>query len=167
MTRTAQPPAMVISHIHQIPLLIQYRHGQALCELVRAERISDETFRLLYSPGFVQGIAAGDEFRLVGRDGAFEVTHRAGNLAVQVLCRQLIGPWKVDLTRLVAALGGVLDGSIDKGLVFTIPRSAAVARLEALLNRFARENPDLAWGYGNMTAGDRRAAALPRTRRSF
>jgi hypothetical protein len=158
---------MVMSNVHQIPLLIQYRNGRALREMVRAERIGDETFRLLYSPGFVQGIAAGDEFKLLDRDGAFEVTHRAGNLAVQVLCRQLIGAWKVDLTRLLTALGGVFDGSIDKGLVFTIPRSVALVRIEEILNRFAQEHPDCAWGYGNMTSSDRRQTSAPRLRRSF
>jgi hypothetical protein len=157
---------MVISYVHQIPLLIQYRDGQALRELVRAERLSDETYRLLYSPGFVQGIAAGDEFRVVNQDGAFEVTQQSGNLAVQVLCRQLIAPWKVDLTRLLMAVGGVLDGAIDKGLVFTIPRSAGVGRIEEILNRFAQEHPDFAWGYGNMSVLDRRTTTLSRLRRT-
>ena len=55
-------------------LLIEYRHGLPLKEPVHAESVGRGTYRLLYTPGLIQGIAAGDEFRLVGDDGSFEVT---------------------------------------------------------------------------------------------
>jgi hypothetical protein len=131
-------------------LLIEYRDGRPLKEPVHAEALGSQRFRLLHSPGFVQGIAAGDEFRLLTEDGAFEVLHRAGNVAVQVFSPEPVASFRAELTQRVESLGGVLDGGIEQGLVFTIPVRVGFRMIEALFNRAAAEHAGLEWYYGNV-----------------
>jgi hypothetical protein len=116
-------------HVH---LLIEYRDDKPAVEPIHAAELSDSRYRLLYSPGFVQGIAAGDEFRLLDEHGAFEVTRRAGNLAVQVFSSESVAPVVEELTRSVFCLGGVLDGLIERTTVFTIPVAAGFPASDGL-----------------------------------
>ena len=131
-------------------LLIEYRQGQPIKEPVHVEEIGDGLFRLLHSPGFVRGIAAGDEFRSVGADGAFEVIRRGGNLAVQVFSAEAVEPLRAELTERVARLGGSLDGAIERGLAFTVPVSAGFPAVEAVFNRWVAEHPGWEWYFGNV-----------------
>jgi hypothetical protein len=78
-----------VGHEQHILLLIEYRKGHPVREPVHAESLGDGLFRLLYTPGLVQGIAAGDEFRLVDADGAFEVVRRKEALRLHCLLREM------------------------------------------------------------------------------
>lgn len=131
-------------------LLIEYADGRPLQEPVHAEEVGGEVFRLLYSPGFVQGIAAGDEFRLLGADGAFEVVRRGGNLAVQVFSDEAVAPRQAELAGRVARLGGTLDGAIEQGLAFTVPVTAGFPAVEALFDGWVAEHPGWEWCFGNV-----------------
>jgi hypothetical protein len=136
-------------HEH-IWLLIKYQRGQPLKEPVHAESVGNGVYRLLYTPGLVQGIAAGDEFRLVGDDGAFSVHRRGGNLAVKVLSMQGVGPLKSELATRVASVGGWLDGAIDKALAFTVPVAVGFPAVEAIFNNWVAEHPGWEWYYDNV-----------------
>jgi hypothetical protein len=131
-------------------LLIEYRQGQPIQEPVHVQEIGQGRFRLLYSPGLVQGIAAGDEFRIVGNDGAFDVTRRGGNLAVQVFSTAPVAPLRAVLEERVARLGGTLDGAIEHGLVFTVPVSVGFPAIEAVFNTWADEHDGWEWYFGNV-----------------
>lgn len=133
-----------------IRLLIEYRKGQPLTEPVHAESLGDGMYRLLYTPGLVQGIAAGDEFSLVGDEGAFRVRRRGGNLAVQLYSKQPVASFRTELAALVASLGGWLDGAIEKGLVFTIPVTVGFSAVEKLFDTWVAEHPGWEWYYGNV-----------------
>lgn len=133
-----------------LPLLIEHRQGEPLKEPVHAEELGGGLFRLLHSPGFVQGIAAGDEFRLSGEDGTFEVTQRGGNLAVQVFSAEPVAALRAELAERVARLGGSLDGSVERGLVFTVPVSIGFPAVEAVFNRWVAEHPGWEWYFGNV-----------------
>ena len=139
-----------MSQERHLLLLIEYRKGQPLKEPVHAEEIGGGAFRLLFAPGFVQGLAAGDEFRLVGEDGAFEVTRRGGNLTIQVFCTQPVAPFQAELAARVAHLGGSLDGAIERGLSFTAPLSAGFSAIEAAFNQWTAEHPAWEWNFGNV-----------------
>lgn len=140
-------PEVVSDHVL---LLIQHHDGRPRQEPVHAEPLGAGIYRLLFSPGFVQGIAAGDEFRVLDEDGAFEVVRRSGNLAVQVYSDESVESFKQQLEEKVRALGGVLDGSIDRGMVFTIPLSAGFVAIEALFNEFVASSAGVSWFYGNV-----------------
>ncbi len=133
-----------------VALLVEYRNGEPLLENVEAEALGNGCYRLLFSPGFVQGIAAGDEFKLLNEDGEFEVIKRAGNVVVQVFSNELIEPYKDELTKTVENLGGTLDGSIERGMVFTIPVAAGFKQIESLFNEFIAKTPTTQWLYGNV-----------------
>jgi hypothetical protein len=105
---------------------------------------------LLHSPGFVQGIAAGDEFQILDQQGAFRVLHRSGNIAVQVFSEVPVDPIVGEFTRRVAEIGGVLDGRIERGMVFTIPIQAGFPTIEALFNELVAAHAGMEWFYGNV-----------------
>ncbi len=132
-------------------LFIQYgSNGKPRREPVHAERLLNGNYRLRHSPGFVQGIAAGDEFRVLNEIGEFEVVRRGGDVAVQVYSRTAVESYKVPLSKKVAAIGGWLDGSIDRGMVFTIPSSAGLGVIESIFNEFQSVTPGTEWMYGNV-----------------
>jgi hypothetical protein len=131
-------------------LFVEVVNGKPLKEPVHAADLGGGRFRLLYSPGLVQGIAAGDEFRLRDEDGRFEILSRAGNLALQVFSKEPVAPLRAELVARVAALNGRLDGEIAKGLAFTIPLAAGFAAIEAVFNRWVQEHPGWEWYYGDV-----------------
>jgi hypothetical protein len=135
---------------HHLHLLIEYRQGRPLREPVHVEEIGGGVYRLLYSPGFVQGLAAGDDFRLIGDDGSFEVTRRGGNLAVQVFSAESVAPFRAELVERVTGLGGTLDGAIEQGLSFTVPISVGFRAIEAVFDQWVAEHAGWEWYFGNV-----------------
>jgi hypothetical protein len=98
----------------------------------------------------VLGIAAGDEFRLLDEDGNFEIVRRSGNIAVQVFSRNPVDPVVEEVRRRVATIGGVLDGRIERGMVFTVPIQAGFSAIEELFNALVKDRPEMEWLYGNV-----------------
>ncbi len=59
--------------------------GNDVVESLLVEPAGEGVYRLLRSPGLVDGLAAGDVFRLLPCDEApFEILERGGNVAVQI-----------------------------------------------------------------------------------
>jgi hypothetical protein len=142
-----------MSEAHAL-LLVENKDGRPSQEPVHAERLPSGALRVVSSPGFVQGIAAGDEFRLLDGNGAFEVTHRAGNVAVQLFSSSPVAPYVSALSARVQELGGWLDGSIERGLVFTLPITAGFPAIERLFQTWVAEQPGWEWAFGNVYAED-------------
>src|SRR5690242_2215903 len=135
-------------------LLVDVVNGKPAKEPVHVADLGEGRFRLLYSPGLVQGIAAGDEFRLRDGDGRFEVLSRSGNLALQVFSSAPIGELRAELAARVSRLGGTLDGAIEQGLSFTVPLTAGFPAIEAVFNSWVNEHPGWEWYYGNVYSTD-------------
>lgn len=133
-----------------VDLLIEYRDGKPAKEPVHVVDLGDGRFHLLYSPGFVLGIAAGDEFRLLDEDGKFEIICRSGNVAVQVYSRSPVNPAVQEVTQRVSEIGGALDGKTERGMVFTIPVKAGFPVIEETFNAIVKDYPDMEWFYGNV-----------------
>lgn len=143
-----------------VDLLVEYRCGRPIVETVHAERLDNGHYKLLHSPGLVQGIAAGDEFRFTGGNGAFEVLSRGGNVAVQVYAHAGVATFARELEDSVRAIGGVLDGVVTKGMVFTIPVGVGFEAIEPLFDKFVADRPGVQWMYGNVYADARGQAPL-------
>jgi hypothetical protein len=141
ITMTAQ------RHVH---LLVDGAGGKTVQEPVHVVDLGDGRFRLLHSPGFVQGIAAGDEFQTLDEHGAFRILHRSGNIAVQVFSEVSVDTVIEEFARRVAEIGGVLDGTIERGMVFTIPIRACFPTIEALFNELVAAHAGMEWLYGNV-----------------
>ena len=135
---------------HHLLLFVDLVNGKAAKEPVHVAGLADGRFRLLYSPGLVQGIAAGDEFRLLDDDGRFEVTSRSGNLAIQVFSPVRVDELRDELVARVVRLGGRLDGAIERGLAFTVPIATGFAAIEEVFNGWIEEHAGWEWHYGNV-----------------
>ena len=57
---------------------------------------------------------------------------------------------KIELEQQVKRLGGVLDGGIERGLVFTLPVSVGFPVIEDCFNRWVDEHPGWEWYFGNV-----------------
>jgi hypothetical protein len=126
-------------------------HGAEGVEPVHVEVIGPSRYRMLYSPGFVLGVAAGDEIELLDDAGHFRVLHRGGNVAVQIFSNEPVQPFREELaTEVRSRLSGSLDGGIARGLVFTIPLSTGFQAIEELFDNFVRAHPGVEWLYGNV-----------------
>jgi hypothetical protein len=130
--------------------------GPGEVEPVHVAPISGRTYRVLFSPGLVYGVAAGDEVE-VQADGSFSVVRRGFNLAVRVLSRHGVAACAPALIRRVQDLGGRLDGRVAHGLVFTIPIAAGFGATERVFREAAQAHDGLVWEYANVYDADGRA----------
>ncbi|MEM8610320.1 MAG: DUF4265 domain-containing protein [Myxococcota bacterium] len=119
-------------------------------EPVHVEQLEGSLVRLLYSPGWVDGVAAGDILRLLDDNGRFEVVERSGNVAVVVFSEYAIAPHLDAIAQDVTRLGGRIDGGLERSLVATIPISATLETIERVFDRWVAEQPDLVWWYNNI-----------------
>lgn len=131
-------------------LLIDYRQGQPLKEPVHVQHLEGDMYRVLYSPGLVQGVAGGDDICMLNDDGKFEVVRRGGNLAIQVFSNDPVESLRDELAQQVAKLDGVLDGAIEHGLVFTVPVAEGFPAIESVFNAWVDQHPGWEWYYGNV-----------------
>ena len=119
---------------------------------VEVVALGDDDYRVLYSPGFVEGVAAGDVIRVHdATTGAFTVITRGGNVVVKISSPDpFAGTQLDDATADLAALGGRFDGAIETAAVWTIPVTASFRRIEEAMNRIVRRIPGSEWWYGNV-----------------
>ena len=141
-----------MSHPNHVALFVEFHNGKPFRENVHVKHLDADRYRLLHSPGFVQGIAAGDEFRLLDEIGRFEVTHRSGNLVIQVFSDEPVVSFEPELTEQVNALGGWRDGGIERGVVFSIPVDVGFSAVEQLFDGLASRwaVAGFTWVYGNV-----------------
>jgi uncharacterized protein DUF4265 len=129
--------------------------GKPFYEEVPVDPIGPDRFRVLASPGLLDGLAAGDVFERRA-DGRFEVIERSGNLAVQIWYPDEDLGKRVDAELLpdVQALGGWLDGRTKGGSVLTFPLSAGFPRIEKALDEWVATAPAARWSYANVYDAD-------------
>ena len=111
-------------------------------------------YRLLSSPGFVEGLAAGDEFELsADAPQGYRVLARGGNLCVWFYFHRDVdagSPETADISRTAAALGGRVDGGWSRMLVITVPLTAGWSAIEASMNEAVERLGASSWLYGNV-----------------
>jgi hypothetical protein len=124
-------------------------NGQRTYEPVHVVVVRDGVRRVLFTPGMVYGIAAGDEIELT-EGGEFKVLRRGQNLAVRVFSEEPIAQYLPRLQAEVQPLGGRIDGQVKHGAAFTIPVSAGFKSVEAIFVSFVNDHPSCIWEYGNV-----------------
>ena len=120
-----------------------------MVEEVLVERMGDNRYRIVSSPGMVQGLAANDIIALDGEHPTnFRLLRRGGNVCIHVFCAILQrDAIEVALTRELGRIGGVLDGTMgETGLCYTISVQAGFSVIEAALERVVGEE----WSYSNI-----------------
>jgi hypothetical protein len=125
--------------------------GQPVFEEVPVEVLGPARYRLLASPGILDGLAAGDVFTVDPQSSLYRVHEHGGNLCVQVWYPglDLAGRVDAELTPGVTALGGTLDGREQELSSFTIPLSAGIPTIEALLSGWVDTADGATWSFGN------------------
>jgi Domain of unknown function (DUF4265) len=121
-------------------------------EVLPAEPLSRGCYRLLASPGLVEGVAAGDELELVPAEPAgYRVLRRGGNLCIWVYVPDP-PPQETDarLSRAGSSLQGYLDGGNTGLRILTVPVSVGFARIETVLEAVVAELGNASWAYGNV-----------------
>ena len=123
-------------------------------EKLLVEQIGPDRFRLVYSPGFVEGLAAGDVIELSAEDRlGYRIVERAGNLCVWFFFNRLgqnRGPEAERLREEVERIGGWLDGGGAYLLIFTIPVSAGFPAVERVFDAAVTRIAGSEWLYGNV-----------------
>jgi hypothetical protein len=128
--------------------------GEPVFEPVHVRPLGGRRYVVEYTPGLAYEVAAGDEVELAD-DGAYTVTKRAGNVAVRVLSAASLASFEAALTSEVrAALGGRLDGRIDRGLAYAVPVQIGFPAIERVFQNFVAATPGATWEYGNVYAED-------------
>jgi hypothetical protein len=125
--------------------------GQPVFEEVPVEVLGPARYRLLASPGILDGLAAGDVFVVDPISSLYRVKEHGGNLCVQVWYPglDLAGRVDAELAPGVTALGGTLDGREQELTSFTISLAAGIPVIEALLNGWVDSADGATWSFGN------------------
>lgn len=130
-------------------------NGQPVFEQVPALPAAQERcFYLQQSPLFAQGAARDDLIEMLQRSpGRFRVRERSGQLAVRVMCRSGIEALAEELTPRVEKLGGRLDVSSPRALVYSIHVAVGFRTIERTLDPLVQAAGGT-WSYGNVYAAD-------------
>lgn len=108
-------------------------------------------YKILFSPGLIEGIAAGDIIFLSDpRSGTFCVMERGGNIAIKLTAGSEIGGVFGEAIVLMQSLGARLDGVISKAAVWTVSASVGFEAIEATMQQVIQLIPDSEWRYGNV-----------------
>lgn len=107
-------------------------------------------YRLLKSPLFVRGVAALDTLELNNESrGRFKVVERGGNLCLRVFMREPNDALEQQLTGEIEKLGGHLDISSERALVYSIHFGVGFQAIEKLLDANVKTG-EARWLYGNV-----------------
>lgn len=125
--------------------------GSDGAQAVPVRRLPNDELEVLFSPGFVEGIAAGDLVRVTdATTGTFEVLRRGGNVSVKLFREAGIEPLLAALEPELGALQARVDGRIERGAVLTIPVTAGFTAIEAALRNACAAFPDAVCYFGNV-----------------
>jgi len=124
--------------------------GESVVEQIRVIETEEGKFRLVQSPAFVQGIASGDEIRFDSKDNSFELLRHSGNLNIRIFARSNLNVIKDNIRAELEKLGGELDFSNDRMLVFSIHYSCGFKAIEDILNKHVAKETEATWFYGNV-----------------
>lgn len=122
-------------------------------EKLSVEEVDTNRYRLVYTPGLIEGLAAGDEFELVGDGDDFRIIRRGGNLGVWFYFPEGIGNKGPEARRLgdeIVAIGGSSHGGGYTSLVFTIPVDVGFERIEKVLDSAQKRIPGASWMFSNV-----------------
>ena len=108
-------------------------------------------FIVQYSPGFIQGIAAGDVIEVEYGSVNFNVVKRSGNICIQLFRRNSIDVVMSCLDDEFKKIEGRLDGKIDCACVYTVNlQNYGFEKIESVLSDIMQKELVHEWIYGNV-----------------
>jgi len=118
---------------------------------VEVELISPNVYEVLYSPGFVEGIAAGDVVRVTDYSlGEFEVVKYGGNVSIKIADSKLIIEILPKIDEILSFVGARRDGNMEYVAVWTIPVGSGFSEIEASVKKACALLKEPEWWYGNV-----------------
>lgn len=132
---------------------IRYEPGDPRKETVLVTRVGPTRLRLLETPGYVVGVAAGDLVDLDAEDAVREVVERAGFLAVRFVVDDPadVGGAREVLDASLGPLGGWYEGQMAlRGLRYSVPVTAGFDPIEEAIAAGLEAYPTSTWWYGNV-----------------
>lgn len=141
--------------------LVAGRHpnGELVVEKVLVHPLPENGhYQVLKSPLFVRGIARGDVIHLQTDSetkGQFSVVKHSGNLSIRLFSKDdftsaTLEPLQQHITSGLEKLGGDLDVSEARALVYSIHVSCGFNVIEKLLDEALSAFSDVVWMYGNV-----------------
>ncbi|NIB41717.1 DUF4265 domain-containing protein [Pseudomaricurvus alkylphenolicus] len=118
---------------------------------VEVESISSNVYRILYSPGFVEDVAAGDIIRVTDEEtGAFEVIEYGGNVSVKISDTSLIIEKLSKIDQILSKVNARRDGNLEHVAVWTIPAESGFEAIETSIAKACELLEEPVWWYGNV-----------------
>jgi hypothetical protein len=118
---------------------------------VEVESLGGGQYRIVRTPGLVQGIAAGDVIGLTDPElGVFDVLSRGRNVAVKVVSSRPLGSTVIRVNAFLSNVGGRLDGAIEKAAVWTVPAPVWFHRIELAMEGALAGTSEIEWWYTNV-----------------
>ncbi|WP_141620058.1 DUF4265 domain-containing protein [Myxococcus sp. AB036A] len=138
----------------EVKLPVRIGPGQRpLTEILTADELEDNHYRLVFSPGLVESLAAGDEFAInAAEPSGFKVTRRGGNFCIWFFFPKQGMNYSAEAQRLVhevASIGGRMDGGGETTLVFTVPAASGFDRIADFFDDAVLRIADSAWSFSN------------------
>ncbi|WP_016956536.1 DUF4265 domain-containing protein [Catenovulum agarivorans] len=134
-------------HIH---LFVEGSEDQT--QPVEVEQIGSNEYMILYSPGLVEGIAAGDSIKITNESsGEFEVVHRGGSVSIKLYSKHELANYMECIMSEFEALPSRFDGGVKHACVWTVDLSQTnFGNIERSMKNIMRKVPDSKWWYGNV-----------------
>ncbi|MFC5744131.1 DUF4265 domain-containing protein [Actinomadura rugatobispora] len=126
-------------------------NGEPVYELVPAERLLEDRYKLVGTPALVLGCAAGDTVSL-DESMRVQVLQRGGNVAVQAAPAADFDVSDIDrLRETMISLRGLVEAPADlRFVVVTVPAAVSFPRIESIMDEWAT-TANAQWWYGNVT----------------
>ncbi|MYR83396.1 DUF4265 domain-containing protein [Streptomyces sp. SID685] len=131
-----------------LPLQVESQDGATADEVVATGRLTDTRYRVLLSPGFYRGIAAGDEIEYDKISKSARVVTRGGNIAIQLFHEGIPGEVINSFKAMSVRIGGRVDGELDSLVVLTFPAKIGFPAIESLMATLPERGVE--WEYGNV-----------------
>ena len=136
-------------HVHVNLLAGHSLSGKPTTEMVPAEELGPDLYRISATPGLVAGCAEGDTVK-VAASGEFTVVARGGQVAVQIFGRVDLRLVE-DLRRIFEPLGGKAESPNDgRFVVVTVPVTAGFPAIEQGVTTALNGREGIEWYFGNV-----------------
>jgi hypothetical protein len=124
-------------------------------ENLLAEPLADGRFRLVCTPGLIQGFAADDVIRYHADRRSAELVSRGMKVGVQFYHPALDDRVVAHIEGQVTAVGGSVDGHLQNLLVLTFPVGVRVGNIQSFLREY-EERFGAEWFFANLFTDDGR-----------
>ncbi|MGL5002548.1 MAG: DUF4265 domain-containing protein [Casimicrobium sp.] len=119
-------------------------------EELPVNRIDDNVYELLASPGLALNMAKGDIVEITDPLKPATILKRGGNFCVQIYADSMSDQVMKDLEEEVNdKLRGTLDGAYKGDLAFSVPARVGIPALRAVFDAFTART-GIQWYYGNI-----------------